>query len=227
MKQGQHFGYPRTPHIQGSAVVDDDESVSSHACLSLLQRAGTIAIQEKVDGTNVSVHFETEWIPIYQKRSGLILQGEHEQYVRFRDWCNENLEDLNRVLGTRYILFGEWLLCTHGVTYDALPSFFLAFDVFDKHEEKFLSVARMKAVLDGVVECVPVLATDWDGSVKALEKLVSKSQFSTSETAEGVYIRFESADGFVTSRLKYRRKSFKAGRSDFNTVTMYNSVANS
>merc|ERR1711862_6936 len=121
-------------------------------------------------------------MPICQKRSGLITQGEHEQYTRFRDWVYENVEKLNGALGTRYVLFGEWLLCTHGVAYDALDSYFLAFDVFDKEQERFLSTPRMEELLAAapVVQSVPVLARTWSGAVKDLEALVQQSHFSTS-----------------------------------------------
>jgi hypothetical protein len=121
------------------------------------------------------------------------------------------------------VLFGEWLLCTHGVSYDNLGSFFLAFDVFDKTEKKFLSHKKMQELLANVVECVPVLSTKWSGSLKELEGFVTKSKYSTKETAEGVYIRFES-DDFVEQRLKYRRKTFKAGREDFHTNIVYNTL---
>ena len=192
MRESSFISYPKTPHVQGSSVVDDDESVSSGGVSVLLKKFPTTVITEKVDGTNVSVHFELDWVPICQKRSGLITQGEHEQYVRFRDFVNENLENLNRVLTTRYALFGEWLLCRHGVEYDQLSSFFQAFDVYDKEQDRFLSHSKMTQLLDNVVQCVPVLATTWNGSIKELENLVTRSKFSSSATAEGVYIRFES-----------------------------------
>lgn len=144
-----------------------------------------VVIQEKVDGTNVGIHFESEYVPVCQKRSGLILQGEHTQYVRFRDWCYENVEALWNVLGTKYVLFGEWLLCQHGVVYDELTSFFQAFDVLDKATERFLShPAMIKLLKDSGIESVPVLASAWNGSVKQLEDLVKKSKFSSTEICE-------------------------------------------
>ena len=60
-------------------VVDDDEVVP----LSILS-GKYVTIQEKVDGANVSVHFEQEWQPICQKRSGIINTGERPQYDVFR-----------------------------------------------------------------------------------------------------------------------------------------------
>jgi ATP-dependent RNA circularization protein (DNA/RNA ligase family) len=222
MEQAKHYPYPRTDHVHGSAVVDDDGS--KDVPKDWLSGKYRVVIQEKVDGTNVGVHFEEPWVPVPQKRSGLILQGEHEQYVRFRDFCFEHVEALWNALSTRYVLFGEWLLVQHGVVYDRLSSFFIAFDVLDKTDGSFLSTKAMAELLkDSGVETVPLLATAWNGTTKQLEELVKTSRFSTSETCEGVYIRFET-DARCVERLKYRRKTFTAGRTDFATRVAYNKV---
>lgn len=91
-------------------MVDDDEVVDPQSlsiALSSLPNA-RLVVQEKVDGANVSVHFQEEWQPLVQKRSGLIGSGEHPQYDVFRNWCYENTEVLWALLGDRYCLFGEW-----------------------------------------------------------------------------------------------------------------------
>jgi hypothetical protein len=96
------FKFPKTPHIAGSSVVDDDEVLSDLevltsfsefvACKYLLKLQVTnlltktagiasVVIQEKVDGANVSIHFEEEWQPILQKRSGVIGQGMQRREV--------------------------------------------------------------------------------------------------------------------------------------------------
>lgn len=226
MEGPKHYPYPRTAHIEGSNIVDDDEAVSNSSCKSMIQSADCVVVQEKVDGTNVGVHFEEDWVPVCQKRSGVIGQGEHEQYVRFRDWVYGQVEDLWTCLNTRYVLYGEYLLAVHGVSYDALPSFFLAFDVWDKQDKCWLSWDRMQKLLEpcqGRISCVPLLSRNWNGDLKELEALVQKSKFSTTETAEGVYIRFEKG-GVVQHRLKYRRKTFTAGRKDFHTHMKTNSL---
>lgn len=196
----------------------------------------------QVDGTNVGVHFEQDWVVVCQKRSGLIGQGEHVQYQRFREWAFDNVEMLWGALGLRYVLFGEWLLARHGVTYNALPSYFLAFDVYDKETASWLSTAAMEALVrccrhavvslltstlaqvkPAGIETVPVLSTTWGGSVAELEALVGKSRYSTDQTAEGVYLRFEKDDK-VFERLKYRRKTFVAGREDFHKALVTNTL---
>ena len=56
MDSATHYQYPRTDHVAGSCVVDDDEKVDLKACAPWLKKY-SVVIQEKVDGTNVGVHF--------------------------------------------------------------------------------------------------------------------------------------------------------------------------
>ena len=41
-------------------------------------------------------------------------------------------------IGTRRVLFGEWMCVKHTVAYDKLPDWFIAFDILDMDEGKFL-----------------------------------------------------------------------------------------
>lgn len=184
-----------------------------------------------------------------QKRSGIIGSEKHRQYHVFRDWVFGRLDALWQLLSTRYVLFGEWLWCQHAVAYDALPNFFLAFDIYDKTSQKFLctaEVARMLASVsadaDEPILAVPVLAelpleTSGGGSSgsgrarttglreSVLGHLGKASRFSASaETAEGVYVRLEDA-AHVLDRWKIRRDTFVAGRADFAHSIINNTLA--
>lgn len=118
--------YPKIEHLFDSHVVDDDR-VASTASLRfdepveiLIQGGGRLGARrvvaalvcadgqhantptrhaEKVDGANVSVHFEHEWKRICQKRSGVIgasgSSSEAEQFRVFEQFCDEHLELLN------------------------------------------------------------------------------------------------------------------------------------
>eukprot|EP01105_Mastigella_eilhardi_P011649 TRINITY_DN2681_c0_g1_i2.p2 TRINITY_DN2681_c0_g1~~TRINITY_DN2681_c0_g1_i2.p2 ORF type:complete len:226 (-),score=18.69 TRINITY_DN2681_c0_g1_i2:42-719(-) len=121
------YKFPRTPHIAGSAVVDDDCVLSAQQLKAQLQSlchpAGhsfAAVIQEKVDGANVGVHFEDEehrWLPTCQKRGGVIGTHEKAQYNVFQSWCAEHAEELWESLHADYVLFGEWLWCTHAIRF--------------------------------------------------------------------------------------------------------------
>ena len=42
------------------------------------------------------------------------------------------------VLGTRYVMYDEWVYAKHTVFYDKLPHYFLEFDVLDRQTGRFL-----------------------------------------------------------------------------------------
>lgn len=239
------FKYPRTPHLGSrSTVVDDDKRLSVKEFAAMVEAAPaaqtrakdarevaevgeerqyTVVLQEKVDGTNVSVHFEEEWTPIVQKRSGLLDVGEAKQYQMFRDWVFNNLERLFSVCGEEYCLFGEWLWCEHGVHYNGLTSFFLAFDLLHKATKVFVSTGILLEKLSAAgIESPPLLlqkSMTMKEIGRDLEELAASamagSQLSTEGAlAEGVYVRIED-EGQVLTRAKMRRSTFVSGREDF------------
>ena len=109
------------------------------------------------------------------------------------------------------------------LSYNALPDYFLAFDILRKRDGVFLSHKRMMEILKGKIETVPLL---WSGKpdANAMNQLLTTlaSKHST-EMAEGVYVRWEDQER-VVGRAKWRRGNFTAGRSDFNTRTENNSL---
>jgi len=156
----QFYKFPKTPHVAGSSTVDDDEVLPA----SQLSSAGTtfpgaerVVIQEKVDGANVGVHFEEQWSPLIQKRGGLVATNEKPQYSVFRDWVFARLELLWDILGSKYVLFGEWLWNKHAIGYDKLPDYLVVFDVFDKVTKEFLAFARVEALIANRLPLVPLL----------------------------------------------------------------------
>lgn len=68
-------------------------------------------------------------------------------------------------------MYREWLYAKHTVYYDKLPHYFLAFDIFDRQEESFLSIDRRREMLrDLPVVSVSVLA---EGTFRTKQELVS------------------------------------------------------
>jgi RNA ligase len=62
------------------------------------------------------------------------------------------------VLGDRYVLYGEWLYAKHTVFYNALPHYFLEYDVLDLHTQQFLSTQVRRVLLAALpIVSVPVL----------------------------------------------------------------------
>ena len=75
------------------------------------------------------------------------------------------------LLGSRYVLYGEWLFAKHTVFYDRLPHYFMEFDILDTTNGEFLSTElRHLRLKDSPVVSVPVL---WRGPAKSLKHLQS------------------------------------------------------
>jgi hypothetical protein len=208
--------YPRTPHLFGSKGTDDDKHLDEEDSKALIADKSLI-VEEKIDGTNVGIHFSSEGQMVLQCRGHLITEGMHPQYDLFKQWTVVKRSILEERLEDRYILFGEWMYARHSVHYRQLPHYFFEFDIYDKRCEAFLSLELRAALLkDSSIETVPVLHT---GALTRdeLATLIGRSRFDsrfenpitkrTDNLMEGLYLRTE-ADGAVAGRAKVVRPEF-------------------
>ena len=140
--------YPRTPHLFGSKGTDDDKHLNEEDSASFIADKSLI-VEEKIDGTNVGIHFTADGEMIFQCRGHLITEGMHPQYDLFKQWTVVKRFVLEERLEDRFILFGEWMYARHTIHYRQLPHYFFEFDIYDKEQQKFLSLARRLELLAG------------------------------------------------------------------------------
>ncbi len=213
---GDFVKYPRTPHLFGSKGTDDDKHLSESESSRLIADQSLI-VEEKIDGTNVGIHFTTQGQMVLQCRGHLVTEGMHPQYDLFKQWAAVKSAVLNERLGSNFILFGEWMYARHSIQYRRLPHYFFEFDIYDKQAAAYLSLAKRTALLDGTgIHTVPVIYT---GPLKRnqLERLLGPSSFDShfenpltrkaDNLMEGLYFRTESG-GTVTARAKFVRPEF-------------------
>ena len=225
--------YPRTPHIEGSRLQTGDEDLSQIPVSSL--RARHTVVEEKVDGANVAVSFQDGELML-QSRGHFLRGGAKERhYELYKVWAAERRAELYSILGERYIMYGEWLYAKHKVYYNALPDFFLEFDIFDREIGEFLDTGSRSALLRGSsVYSVPVLYEGEIVTQGALSALITRSRYiegehlrdlwqtvekmgldprevadttDESQLAEGLYIKIEE-DGVVKERMKFVRAGY-------------------
>lgn len=196
--------YPRTPHLTGSAIQPGDEDLAAVAIGTV--RSLSLIVEEKMDGSNCGISFDETNSLTLQSRGHVLTGGPRErQFDLFKKWASHHLDTLRRILGRRYVMYGEWLYARHTIAYDRLPHFFLEFDVWDREQALFLSTERRQALLaQSPVISVPVLAA---GAIASFEGLLGPSHCSSSETMEGLYIKHEDQDR-VMARFKFVRPSF-------------------
>jgi RNA ligase len=208
--------YPRTPHLFGSRGTDDDKHLDPRESAAFLADASLI-VEEKLDGTNVGIHFTANGRMVLQCRGHEITQGMHPQYDLFKQWATGKRPCLEEMLADRLILFGEWLYAMHSIRYRQLPHYFFEFDIYDKREKQFLDLKSRLALLEGRgIRTVPIVHR---GPIVAdeLPALIGPSNYGsafdnpetgvTDDRMEGLYLRTE-ANGVVTGRAKLVRPEF-------------------
>jgi hypothetical protein len=208
--------YPRTPHLFGSRGTDDDKHLSADESTRFIADSSLI-VEEKLDGTNVGIHFTSAGRMVLQCRGHEITAGMHPQYDLFKQWTTGKRPVLEIMLEDRYILFGEWLYARHSVHYRRLPHFFFEFDIYDKQDGAFLDLAARLKILEGSgIQTVPVIHRG-QATADELRALIGPSAYDsafenpttgrTDNLIEGLYLRTE-AQGQVTGRAKLVRPEF-------------------
>ncbi|MGL6096986.1 MAG: RNA ligase family protein [Fimbriiglobus sp.] len=208
--------YPRTPHLFGSRGTDDDKHLSARASAAFAADP-SLVVEEKLDGTNVGLHFTPTGRLVLQCRGHEITAGMHPQYDLFKQWAAVTRPALERMIADRFILFGEWLYAKHSVHYRGLPHYFFEFDIYDKHAAAFLDLETRLGMLDGTgIETVPVVHRG-PATAEELRALIGPSRFDSvfdnpltgrpDDRMEGLYLRTE-AGGRVTGRAKLVRPEF-------------------
>jgi hypothetical protein len=208
--------YPRTPHLFGSRGTEDDKHLGQRESQDFIA-APSLIVEEKLDGTNVGIHFSSTGRLVLQCRGHEITTGMHAQYDLFKQWTMGKRPVLDAMLEDRYLLFGEWLYARHSVHYRGLPHYFFEFDIYDKQKQAFLDLAARLTMLEGRgILTVPVVHHG-PATVEELRGLIGPSRFDSvfdnpstgraDNLMEGLYLRTE-ANGSVTGRAKMVRAEF-------------------
>jgi len=228
------YKYPRTPHIESSRLQPGDSDLSQ---IPFSYIAGKIiVVEEKLDGSNSAVSFDSDGTLLLQSRGHYLTGGAREKHFNLlKQWANIHRDAFYDVLGSRYVMFGEWLYAKHTVFYDNLSHYFFEFDIFDRQTGKFMDTPTRHAMLSSLpIVSVPVLKSTAFGCLSDLIDLVTQSAFikdghinrlreycvknginsdkrctetDPSILMEGLYIKIESG-GEVVERMKYVRASF-------------------
>lgn len=226
--------YPRTRHLLGSRLQPGDEDLDAVPMAALAGKH--VVVEEKMDGANCGVSFGDGADLLLQSRGHYLAGGPRErQFALLKQWASAISDTLFDALGDRYVMYGEWMYAKHTVYYDALPHYFMEFDILDVEADEFLDTPRRAALLQDV-SYVPVkvlYAGEFPGEAE-LRALVGPSHFRTPTAAEklradtaklgwdvdravrqtdpsglmeGLYIKVEEG-GAVTERYKFVRADF-------------------
>lgn len=223
---------PRTLHIEGSRVQPGQVDLDAIKFTKLKDKL--LVVEEKVDGTGVSIYFQNDGLKIAHR--GTEVAPSDPEFRPLWDWARHYIDDLYWILGDRYVMFGEWMFHKHHIFYDRLPHFFLESDVYDKQTDFWLSTQAREEILRDkeFIKHVPILDRGRFHKLSGLTGLITRSKYQSehrpamlwkfcemhdleldkvmhhadkSGLAEGLYIKHED-DEKVIGRYKYVRYEF-------------------
>lgn len=202
------FRFPHMPHIAwlGTGTPRDDKVLSLGEADALL--AGTVVVEEKLDGANLGFSLGPDGRLRVQNRGQYLLEPYTGQFSRLSAWLAQHRYSLTDNLDDTLILFGEWCAARHSLDYEALPDWFVLFDVYDRTRQRFWSGTRRDALADTLGLVVVPQLLHGPATLSELKSLLDTcTSHYRSGPPEGLVIRNESTD-WCESRVKLVRAEF-------------------
>jgi ATP-dependent RNA circularization protein (DNA/RNA ligase family) len=196
--------FPTTPHLLwlGKVPAREDKLFTHTEAEAFLRHS--VIVEEKVDGANLGISFDNNGNLLVQNRGNFVERGFKGQFAPLWAWLTEREAVLFDTLENRLILFGEWCYARHSIHYTRLPDWFLAFDVFDKHEECFLSTGKRNEIVRRMNLTTVPKVDNGVFNLSDLPQLIGQSLLYNGPM-EGIYLRQENK-----FRLMQRAKVVRA-----------------
>jgi ATP-dependent RNA circularization protein (DNA/RNA ligase family) len=196
--------FPATSHLLwlGNSPARDDKLWTRAEAEAFLRHP--VIVEEKVDGANLGISFDSNGDLLVQNRGHLVERGTKGQFAPLWPWLKEHEAALFDALENGLILFGEWCYARHSIHYTRLPDWYLSFDVFDKRCKCFLATEKRNEIV-GKIPLTTVPEVDRGVfSLSEIPRLIGQSSLYDGPM-EGIYLRHESE-----SRLIQRTKVVRA-----------------
>lgn len=211
--------FPRTPHIPHQVNATDDDAIASAADIVPVF-TDSINVEEKIDGASVGMMIH-DGHPIIRNREHILRKGfekdtaAKKQFAPIWNWFYDNIKsfELLSEMGA-YSVYGEWCLAQHGIFYDKLPSFFIAYDIYDYEKNIFLPPSKARVWLTDLGFTSPPLIHQgkFDGGFEELAAWASRpSPWSSHDMSEGIYIKAYN-EFRVTDRFKMVDPNYVRGK---------------
>ena len=130
--------YGSIPHLPGSRRGPGDRGLSDDQARILIERTrdrhDTVVVQEKLDGSCVSVaKLDGRIVPLI--RAGYpAVTSHYKQHRFFHMWAIQRTDMFDELLDDGERVCGEWLMQAHGTRYQLWHEPFVAFDIMCGHE---------------------------------------------------------------------------------------------
>jgi len=213
-----YFKFPRTKHIYSLGSAERNDLLMTKDEQNKFLNTEVYA-EEKIDGANLGISIDADSMSIkYQNRSHYVLPESYLQFAKLHQWSNVYGTHIYNILEPgRHILFGEWLYSKHSIPYDNLPSYFIAFDMYDKKIGKFYTRTQLEKILSGTN--IPVVPLIYKGIFKNKNEVMAKMKLNSkfyNGPIEGLYFKIPDAeDKYIIGRGKVVSNDFLADGTKF------------
>ncbi|HHF3273470.1 TPA: RNA ligase family protein [Vibrio alginolyticus] len=166
-----------------------------------------LVIEEKIDGANVGFSIDHHGDLRAQNRGAWIDKDVGGQFKHLWKWIKQYEHQLKLALDKDLVLFGEWCYAEHSIGYEALPNWFIGFDLFSRSKGKFYSVDRRNEVLAAID--LPIITPLARRKVKLneLKAMLNKPSAYGANKIEGIYLRKDKGE-WLEKRAKLVRDDF-------------------
>eukprot|EP01105_Mastigella_eilhardi_P026463 TRINITY_DN7698_c0_g1_i1.p1 TRINITY_DN7698_c0_g1~~TRINITY_DN7698_c0_g1_i1.p1 ORF type:complete len:266 (+),score=63.56 TRINITY_DN7698_c0_g1_i1:26-799(+) len=203
--------FPRTRHLLNVGGASRDDLIMDATEAEAFLRGHEFTLEEKIDGANLGISLNPEPSAtnplLFQNRSHLVTHATSAQWKGLDQWVVRT-PGLYQVLTPDIILFGEWMAAKHTIHYTRLSGSFIAFDIYNKKEQKFVSAEERDRMLEGSgIPIVPKLAHGVFTKDDIMHLIDTQQSQFYDGPLEGVYLRRDSGR-FLEARAKVVRADF-------------------
>ena len=215
MKNTKLPEFPRTRHLpyKPNASANDVIALESEAAVVFEQQ---VLVEEKIDGASIGIAIEDNHFLI-RNRNHIVNKGfvkntpAKKQFTSVWNWTVENRSKFDQIMEQGpYSVYGEWMVGRHGMKYDRLPDWFIAYDVYDQEQQHFLGYNIARPLLTECGFCVPARIYSGNFIVNSEGFYGLMTEWNSAwadEKMEGIYIRV--GEEIVTHRFKMVRSDFE------------------
>lgn len=212
--------YPRTTLLPYKPNGTKDDLVASESEAAVIFETHHLFVEEKLDGASVGFSVLDDSgrrparHPVIRSRDRILSKGSTKgEFAPIWTWFYKSRDRFEAAIGDEpYSIYGEWMLLQHGIFYDSLPDWFIAYDIYNYRNGKFLAPELAREILEAAGFSVPVLrfSGHLQGGYSDLEEMAYLSAAWANEQAEGIYLKI-SNPMIITHRFKMVRPDFRRG----------------
>lgn len=224
--------YPSLRHLPWKPNSKGDK-IATEQDVDVIFEGQKVYVQEKIDGANCGMGF-LDGHPVVRTRTKILRKGQElknpsqKQFASAWNWMHDRKDRFDKLDDAGpYAAFGEWMVQQHGMVYDKLPEWFVAYDVYDYEKQHFLDQQKANTILEDCgFETINIefggnllayLASQF-GSAKSyplvagmFESMANMpSYFAVDAKREGIVVKVSDGE-WTTDRFKMVRQGFDQG----------------